>query len=74
VSAALAEAAEARAQLAGNPIYQAEQGGGGGDGDPQHLKDLRRKADLLQEAEAIRRRMRASQLTRCGRGAVVGRR
>jgi len=41
--------------------------GEGGDGKEEgssHLAQLRRKAELLEEAEGIRRRMRASQLTR----------
>ncbi|KAL4452733.1 hypothetical protein ABPG75_008395 [Micractinium tetrahymenae] len=68
LSAAVAEAAAIRQQLAANPIWQAEQaqqGGGGASGEeePAHLKELRRKSELLQEAEQIRRRMRASQLT-----------
>ena len=65
VVAAAAAAAEARAQLAANPIYQAEQASLAADGElPEHLQDLRRKAALLHEAADIRKRMRASQLTR----------
>lgn len=68
-----------RQRLAGNLIWQAEQGSG----DPAQLAELRKKSDLVQEADLIRRRMKESQLTRCalctlcwarvgGAGAVLG--
>ncbi|KAL4421012.1 hypothetical protein ABPG77_008849 [Micractinium sp. CCAP 211/92] len=64
VSAALAEAAAIRQQVAANPIWQAEQARWGkGAEESAHLQQLRRKSELLQEGEQIRRRMRASQLT-----------
>lgn len=79
LSAALAGAASTRQQLAANPIWQAElaqqaqqvQQDGGAAEEPPHLKELRRKSELLQEAEQLRRRMRASQLTRWVRWEVV---
>lgn len=65
VSAALAEAAAIRQQVAANPIWQAEQARwGNGAEESAHLQQLRRTSELLQEGEQIRRRMRASQLTR----------
>lgn len=57
--AAVAEAVQVRCELKGNPFYQAEQAGPGS----EELSQLRRKADLMAEAEAIRRRMKESQLT-----------
>ena len=49
------------------PHVQAEQEGG----DATEIVALRRKAELIQEAEAIKKRMRESQLTRWG-GWVSG--
>lgn len=56
----MAEADTIRAQLATNPIWLAEQGGG----DPAEIDALRRKSELIQEAAAIKKRQRESQLVR----------
>eukprot|EP00887_Chlorella_sp_A99_P003989 scaffold11.g3989.t1 len=48
-----------RQQLEQNPFHKAELAGPGS----EELQQLRRKAELQAEAEAIRRRMRESQLT-----------
>ncbi|KAI7838418.1 hypothetical protein COHA_007790 [Chlorella ohadii] len=58
VEAAMAEAAAVRQRLAANPIWQAEQGSG----DPSQLDALRKKSELIQESEAIKKRMKESQL------------
>ncbi|PRW61094.1 superkiller viralicidic activity 2-like 2 isoform A [Chlorella sorokiniana] len=58
VEAAMAEAAAVRQRLADNPIWQAEQGSG----DPSQLEALRKKSELIQEAEALKKRMKESQL------------
>lgn len=45
-------------------LVQAEQG----TGDPSQLAALRKKSELVQEGEALKKRMRESQLVRCAVG------